>query len=895
MGKPLVIVESPAKARTIARFLGADFAVEASVGHIRDLPNKASELPPSLRKKSWARLGVDVEGDFKPVYVNTTRGKEQVKKLKDLLKNAPALYLATDEDREGEAIAWHLVQALKPKVPVRRLVFHEITSRAIQAALDNPRELNLDLVKAQETRRIVDRLVGWDVSPILWRKIRQGLSAGRVQSVAVRLIVDRERTRIAFVSGSWWDLKASFSCQEGSWEGTLVSVNGTRLATSRDFDASTGRPKESAKVLLLDEAAARKLAAQVESGQARVSNVERKAFNERPQPPFATSTLQQEANRRFRWTARKTMSVAQRLYENGWITYMRTDSFFLSDQALAAARKAILKEHGNDYLPEKARFYKSKAKGAQEAHEAIRPAGEVFRPTEACVSALDNDCARLYDLIRRRSLACQMVDAQGTRMTLDTTVEPDAVLFRAKGKAYTFPGFRAAFVATRDAGKEDESGLLPNVSTGTSTEVTDVAAEGHTTMPQPRLTEATLIKELEARGIGRPSTYAAILSTIQDRGYVFKKGTALVPTWTAFAVTNLMENHFTDLVDYDFTARLEDGLDSIALGKLDNLLYLKDFYKGSGKKDSDHPGLVVLLERAQAEAKPQELCSFPLGEVEGKVLQVRVGRYGPYLQHDDVKRSLPEDLPPDELDLKAALEILANVPEGPRDLGVDAKSGLGVTLHDGRFGPYVQLGEMVGKGSKAIKPPRASLLKGMEMDSVDLETALALLSLPRTLGQNAEGKDILAFNGRYGPYVQAEKVRVNLPEGVSPLEVTLEQALEALANPPKRGRSNTVLKELGKDGEDRAVVLRSGRFGPYVTDGDVNATVRKGTDPDSVTLEQALEMLQHKRDNPSKRRSSRKKKATSKKATSKKATGKKATGKKATGKKATRSRSSKSS
>ncbi len=868
MGKTLVIVESPAKARTISRFLGQDYAVEASVGHIRDLPNKASELPPKLRKKSWARLGVDVDGDFKPVYVNTTRGKEQVKKLKALLKTAPELLLATDEDREGEAIAWHLVEALKPKVPVRRLVFHEITSKAIQAALDNPRELDLDLVKAQETRRIVDRLVGWDVSPLLWRKIKRGLSAGRVQSVAVRLAVERERARMAFVTGDWWDLSASFTADAGSWSGTLIAIDGTRLATSRDFDSTTGKPKAGAKVRLLDEAAAKALAAQVKGGQGRVTKVERKRFTERPPPPFATSSLQQEANRRFRWTARRTMSVAQRLYENGWITYMRTDSYFLSDQALTAARKAVEQEHGGQYLPSKPRLYKSKAKGAQEAHEAIRPAGEVFRTVRACASTLDNECARLYELIRKRTLACQMADAAGVRMTLDTTVDPVGAVFRAKGKAYTFDGFRAAFVSTREDASDASGGLLPDVAEGTPAAVDQVDATGHSTKPPARLTEATLIKELEARGIGRPSTYASILSTIQDRGYVFKKGTALVPTWTAFAVTVLMENHFSELVDYDFTARLEDGLDNIAIGKLDNLRYLKDFYRGSD--GTDHLGLVALLERAQANAVPQEICSFKLGEVSGKLLEVRVGRYGPYLQHEDEKRNIPEDMPPDELDLDAALVMLASKPEGPRELGVDADTGLAVRVMDGRFGPYVQLGE---NASGKKKPKRASLLKGMEPETVDFATALALLSLPRTLGQNDAGEDVLAFNGRYGPYVQAGKTRASLPADVSPLDATLEVALATLANPPRRGRSNAVLRELGKDGEDRAVVVRSGRFGPYVTDGDVNATLRKGMAPETITLERALEMLQHKRDNPStkkKRRAAPKKKAAAKKKAPKK-------------------------
>jgi DNA topoisomerase-1 len=585
------------------------------------------------------------------------------------------------------------------------------------------------------------------------------------------------------------------------------------------------------------------------------------------------------------------MSVAQRLYENGWITYMRTDSFFLSEQALNAARNAVINEHGSGFLPSKPRHYKSKAKRAQEAHEAIRPAGEVFKTTRACSASLDQECSRLYDLIRKRTLACQMANAKGVRMTLDTLASPANAVFRAKGKAYTFDGFRAAFVVSGDAQPEDQGGLLPDLRVGAPANVDAASETGHSTKPPPRLTEATLIKELESKGIGRPSTYASILSTVQDRGYIFKKGTALVPTWTAFAVTTLMENHFAELVDYDFTARLEDGLDSIAVGKLDNLTYLRDFYRGTGDADDQHPGLVAMLERAQADAVPQEICSFPLGHVDGKLLEVRVGRYGPYLLHDDQKRNIPEDLPPDELGIDLALEMLRNVPDGPRQLGSDPKSGLAVQLFDGRFGPYVQLGEMA-KGTKKAKPPRASLLKGMEKGTVDLATALALLSLPRTVGKNDAGETVLAFNGRYGPYVQAGKSRASLPPDVSPLEVELKQALEVLANPPARRRSNTVLKELGKDGENREVVIRKGRYGPYVTDGEVNATIRKGTEPESLTLTQALEMLQYKRNNPTKKRTTQrkttaKKKATTKKTVAKKKTTKKVVAKKAPGKKTT--------
>ncbi len=844
LSKPLVIVESPAKAKTISKYLGGGFHVEASIGHVRDLATKASELPKSAKGKPWSRLAVDTTNRYAPVYVLTKRGREQVKKLKALLKEAPELLLATDEDREGEAIAWHLVETLKPKVPVRRLVFHEITKKAILASLDQARTIDMDLVRAQETRRVLDRLYGYDLSELLWKKVRRGLSAGRVQSPAVRLIVERERERMAFVSAGFWTLKSGVAIAGGEFSADLVELDGKRLAVGRDFDPKTGQLKKTikAKLTLLDESTAKALALALDSASASISDVQTKAFRESPFPPFTTSKLQQDANRRLKWPASRTMRAAQKLYENGWITYMRTDSVNLSNEAIKAARALVTKRWGANYLPDSPRRYKSKARGAQEAHEAIRPAGETWRDPSSCT--LGSDEAKLYALIWKRAVACQMADASGERVTVDTKAQASGqeALLRAKGKTYTFPGFRVAFVGAR-ASEEGEA-VFPPLKKGMPASLSDSQTTGKHTQPPPRLTEAALVQRLEELGIGRPSTYAAIIETVQDRGYVVKRGTSLIPTWPAFAVTRLMEDHFEKLADYAFTATLEDGLDEIATGKLKPESYLDSFYKGKTS------GLTPLIEHALQEAKPQEICAIPIGEHAGVPVVVRVGRFGPYLQSGEETRSLDETLAPDELTIDKAIELLAAKKQGPKVLGTDA-DGTSVTLHNGRFGWYVQLGEMQGK----TKPKRGSLLQGMEAETVDLKQALALLSLPRNLGQNAEGHDILVFNGRYGPYVKCNDVNRSLPADKGLFEITQAEALELLAKPQNRRGGATVLKDFGKDEEGRTVVLKKGRYGPYVTDGEFNATVRKGMDPESLSLEDALGLLADKRaKGPSKKR-----------------------------------------
>ena len=898
-------MESPAKARTIGKFLGDGYHVEASVGHVRDLPESARDIPEAVKKEKWARTGVNVENDFEPLYVLTTRGKEQVKKLKPLLKQAPEVYLATDEDREGEAIAWHLLEVLKPKVPVKRMVFHEITPRAISAALASPRALDMKLVRAQETRRIIDRLFGYNVSPVLWRKVKPRLSAGRVQSVAVRLIVARERARLKFVAAHWWDLEGAFTTDKGGYQGNLVELGGRRLAQGRDFDPDTGHLKQKGDEapLILNEQEARDLAKALEGVAGAVSEVTKTPFKERPSPPFTTSTLQQEANRKLRWSARRTMNAAQRLYENGWITYMRTDSTHLSPEAINLARTTITDWYGAQFLPGAPRHYKTSAKGAQEAHEAIRPAGDVIKDANACRAELGDDEARLYTLIVRRTLACQMADATGMRMTLDTEIPTErygAARFRASGKTYTFQGFRRAYIegqdtedgdSARDDGKGGASErLLPDLSEGDKATVEGAEAKGHSTQPPSRLTDASIVRELEARGIGRPSTYASIIETIESRGYVFKRGTALIPTWTAFAVTNLLEQHFDHLVDYQFTAQLESGLDTIAEGDLDPIAYMRSFYEGAGgeKAGEAATGLLALIDKAQEEADPRQVCSIEIGSLEDVPVVARVGRYGPFIEHNGVTRSIPEDIAPDELTVEKAHELLQAAAEGPRVLGTDPESGQQVTVQVGRFGHYVQLGET--EEGKKTKPKRESLLKGMEPDTIDLETALKLLSLPREVGLDKEGNPIMAMNGRYGAYIKAGKESRSLPEGTSPLEVTHDEALALLAKPSGRRASATVLAELGEDKDGQSVTVKSGRYGPYVTDGEVNATLPKGTDPAGLSLEDALALLEKKRAaGPSKRgRKTAAKKPAAKKPAAKKTTAKKPAAKKPAAKKTTK-------
>ncbi len=841
-GRPnLVIVESPAKARTIERFLGPGYTVEASIGHVRDLPRGAKEIPARFKDEPWARLGVNVEADFEPIYVMVPGKSKQITKLRRLLEDAETLWLATDEDREGEAISWHLVELLKPDVPVRRLVFHEITREAIEGALENARGIDQGMVRAQEARRILDRLFGYEVSPLLWRKIGPKLSAGRVQSVAVRLVVERERERRRFKTASWHDLLARFAPRgSASFEAALVAADGLKVPSGRDFDSATGLPRGEG-LLLMDEAQAAALAERLDDAEFQVTGVEEKPYTSRPAPPFTTSTLQQEANRKLGFSARRTMRVAQGLYENGHITYMRTDSTNLARVAVEAARDLVRAEYGDDYLPATPRVYASKVKNAQEAHEAIRPAGHPFEFPGALRGRLDSDEYRLFELIWKRTVASQMADARGRRMTV--TVEGGGATFQARGKTIDFPGYLRAYVEGSDdpeADLADQEAILPAVEEGQAVERLDLQVKGHTTQPPARYTEASLVNALEQRGIGRPSTYASILETIQDREYVYKKGNALVPTWVAISVTRLLERHLPELVDYEFTAGMEDELDSISRGELEHVEYLRRFYFGNGE-----PGLKELLENKSEEVDARDVCTIEIGVPEGEdPVVVRVGRYGPYVQQGENRASLPEDLPPDEVTLEKAGELLEQARLADEPLGVDPETEQPVYLKTGRYGPYVQLGEAEEGGEK---PKRASLLKGMDAGSIDLDTAVGLLSLPRTLGEDPEGEPVQAHTGRYGPYVKRGSDTRSLPADVSPLEVGLDQALELLAQ-PKRGRARGARAEPLQTFDPSPVTgapieLRDGRYGPYVTDGDTNASIPKGTSPDDVTFDLAVRLL----------------------------------------------------
>jgi DNA topoisomerase-1 len=842
-GNSLVIVESPAKARTISKFLGAAYTIEASIGHIRDLPQGAKEIPPEFKGEDWAYLGVNVEKDFDPVYVIPRDKISQVRKLKALLKDAKDLYLATDEDREGEAISWHLCEVLQPKVPVHRLVFHEITEEAIRHALEQPRQIDNDLVRAQEVRRIVDRLYGYDVSPLLWRKIRSRLSAGRVQSVAVRLIVDRERQRMSFVPATYWDLLATLATPGGEgFEATLVSFQGRRIPEGRDFDPATGRLKD-AGLLLLDQREAAELAARVGRAECRASDLEDKPYTTRPYPPFTTSTLQQEANRKYGFTARHTMQAAQSLYETGHITYMRTDSTTLAAVAVETARQLVASQYGPEYLPPQPRYYQTKVKNAQEAHEAIRPAGHPFDLPEALRGQLSPDQFKLYDLIWKRTVASQMADARCRRITI--SVEADGAVFQAAGRTIDFPGYLRAYVEGSDDPESrlaDRDVVLPGVTVGQRLECRGVEPKSHTTQPPNRYSEAALTRALEEMGIGRPSTYAQIIDTILARDYVFKfkRGNVLVPTWTAFAVSQLLESHLPNLVDYQFTAAMEDELDAISRGELSHLEYLKHFYYGN-----DHPGLKEQLKNKIEEIDARDVSRVGIGTPPGQAeVFVRVGRYGPFLEQGDRRAALPDQMPPDELTLEVALEMLDKATQGDEPLGACPETGLPVFVKVGRFGPYVQRG--AGEGDQ--KPQNASLLKGMNADDMTLELALKLLSLPRTLGQHpATAEPVVAHNGRYGPYVKCGEETRSLPNGLSPLDVTLEQALELLAQ-PKAGRGRAARKEPLKVFDPSPVTgkpvhLLAGRYGPYVTDGATNASLPRGTSVDEVTLEYALNLL----------------------------------------------------
>ncbi len=849
MPKSLVIVESPTKARTIAAYLGADVSVESSMGHIRDLPRSAAEIPAKAKGEDWARLGVDVEHDFEPLYVVPKERKDRVKKLKEMLAGVDELYLATDEDREGESIAWHLTEVLKPKIPVHRMVFHEITKPAIEAAFANPRDLDQRLVDAQEARRILDRLYGYEVSPVLWRKIQQGLSAGRVQSVAVRIVVERERERMAFVPAGYWSIEGIFAPAvdlDRTFDATLFQVDEKRVSSGKDFDSS-GQAKEG--VLTLDQEQATSLAEALLDRAFTVESVEQKPYKRSPYPPFRTSTLQQEAARKLRFSSARTMSVAQRLYENGYITYMRTDSTALADSAVASARSQIAKLYGDEYLSPKPRVYASQVKGAQEAHEAIRPAGEVFRTPEQVGAEVGPDEARLYDLIWKRTVASQMADAVGFTVSAKlaaTTADAVKAVFSTSGRTITFPGFLRAYVQGADdpeSDLDDREEILPPLSEGEALAAQRLEPTGHETRPPARYTEASLIQRLEELGVGRPSTYASIMSTIQDRGYVWKRGTALVPTFTAFGVVSLLERHFPNLVDYAFTAEMENDLDRIATGEEETVPWLTAFYFGSD-------GLKERVATRLDEIDPRAIGSIPIGEdAAGQAVIARIGRYGPYVERGEERASIPEDVAPDELTVARALELLETQNAGDKIFGTDPDTGLTVYGRTGRFGPYVQLGE-VEEGSKE-KPKRASLLKTMSLDELSLDDALRLLSLPRVVGTDDAGVEIVALNGRYGPYIQRAEDRRSLEAEEQLFSLTVEEALKLLAEPPRRrGQRNTgPLKELGADPvSGKPVSVRSGRFGPYVTDGDVNASLRQGDSPETMTLERAAELLAGRRE-----------------------------------------------
>ena len=864
MGKPLVIVESPAKARTIARFLGGDYQVEASVGHIRDLARKKSELTKKLQGVEGAEYSVDIGDGFKALYVTHPDKKDLIKHLKKCLEDAPALYLATDEDREGESISWHLLQALKPdpKLPIHRLVFHEVTASAIQKALDTPRFVDENLVRAQEARRIVDRLFGYPMSNLLWRKIRPSLSAGRVQSVAVRLVVDRERARMAHTSAEWWDIRAMFQHPEGSLDANLTHWQGARIATGKDFD-SNGKLKNT-KLKLLDAAGAKAACEAMATGGGVVSGVDERPYVDKPSPPFTTSTLQQEANRRLKWTAKRTMSAAQRLYENGWITYMRTDSITLSKQAIAMARSLIKAEYGDKYLPDSPRLYSGKSKNAQEAHEAIRPSGDNFRSLAEAKRELGADEQRLYELIWKRTVGCQMENARGRTVTVRIAAGDGS--FEVKGKTVDFHGYRLAYIAGSDdpeAAAADMERLLPPVKADDVLSVDDFEARKHATKPPPRLTEAALVKELEERGIGRPSTFASIIDTILRRDYVFKKGTALVPTWTAFAVTRLLESeHFSWLVEYDFTARMENDLDGIAEGKGERTTYLENFW--GTLQESLKVGIDAI--------DPRTVCTIDLGELPAKVCKslkideethvvVRVGKFGPFLQAGEITANIPDELPPDEMTIEKASELL----QGPKVLGVDPETGKDVLLANGRFGWYAQLGH----NEEEEKPKRSSIPKKFRPDDVTLEMGLSLLSLPRNLGAHPTlGDDIMVHDGRYGPYVKCGKETRSIKDK-NPLkhtEISKDECIELLAQEKAGSKRSEPLRELGVDPvTEQPIRLMDGRYGPYVKCGSTNASIGKGVDPDSLTLETAIELIRAREKAPKKKRPARRKKTATKK------------------------------
>jgi DNA topoisomerase-1 len=858
--RKLVIVESPAKAKTIAGYLGKDYMVESSIGHIRDLPNNAGEIPARYKDESWARLGVDTEHDFAPLYVVDARKKKVVSDLKAKLKGADELLLATDEDREGEAIAWHLTQVLDPKVPVKRMVFHEITKQAIERALTKTRDIDQSLVDAQETRRILDRLYGYEVSPVLWRKIMQGLSAGRVQSVATRLVVERERERMLFVAAAYWDVVATF--EPGEFTARLAALDGRRVAQGRDF--SRDGVLKTADAVQLSEDDARGLAAALDGASFQVTSVEEKPYTRRPAAPFMTSTLQQEASRKLRLSSQQTMRTAQRLYENGFITYMRTDSTTLSESALTAARSQARELYGAESVPDAPRRYERKVKNAQEAHEAIRPAGDRFRTPDEVKRDLSGDEFKLYELIWKRTVASQMADVRGQTVSVriaGTSSDGRRAEFATSGTVITFRGFLLAYEEGRDEPAVDaEEKVLPALHDGDELSATELEPEGHSTSPPARFTEASLVKALEERGIGRPSTYAAIMGTILDRGYVRKQGQALVPEFLAFAVVNLLEQHFEQLVDYEFTARMEDDLDEIASGGEGRTTWLKRFYFG----ENGDNGLKDLVEKHLGDIDAREINTVPLPRTD---IVVRVGRYGPYLERGERRQTLPEGIAPDELTPERAEEILARSGQ-EQVLGVHPETGHTIAVRAGRYGPYVT---EVPEGDE--KPRTASLLKTMSPETVTLDDALRLLTLPRVLGES-EGEEVTAANGRYGPYVKRGKESRSLESEEQLFVVTLEEALALIAQPKQRGRAAAAppLKELGDDpASGKPIVLREGRFGPYVTDGETNASLRAGDSIEEITPARAAELLQLRREaGPAKKRAKKRPAAPTTKRTKKK-------------------------
>ncbi|RMD87709.1 MAG: type I DNA topoisomerase, partial [Candidatus Dadabacteria bacterium] len=822
MAKNLVIVESPTKAKTITKFLGKNYTVMASYGHVRDLPNKASEIPAKVKKEKWSRIGVNIEKGFEALYIIPPDKKKVVKKLKQEVNSAATLLLATDEDREGESISWHLLEVLKPKIETKRLVFHEITKEAIQNSLKTARDIDMRLVQAQETRRIIDRLFGYTVSPLLWKKMAPRLSAGRVQSVAMKLLVEREKERMRFKKAIYWDIKGTFKdpTSGSSFQATLVKLNGRKVASGSDFDPTTGKQKPHSKAIVLDEPETKELVSRLSSGNFEVSSVVKKPYTARPSAPFVTSTLQQEANKRFKFSVRRTMAIAQQLYENGFITYMRTDSTSLSSEGLNGAKEAILKAFGKDYLAPTERRYETKVKNAQEAHEAIRPAGAHFTPPEEVKEKMGVEAYKIYELIWKRTVASQMKDAKGTRVVV--ALEKNGAVFRASGKTITFEGFMKAY-STDDASAEkgEEESFLPPLEEGQSVHVSEMIPVEHTTQPPARYTEGSLIRELEKRGIGRPSTWATIVDVVLSRQYAFKKGSALVPSFVAMAVTSLLERYFTQYVDYEFTARLEDALDLIATGKANGTEYLNDFYFGNG-----HPGLKQLIEQGEENIDPRDVCGIALtdnGDTSG--IEVRIGRYGPYITDGKTSVAVPDMLAPEDLTVAKAKELLKEAAKGPTILGKDPDTGKPVYLKKGRFGPYVQLGDLEEGASE--KPKMSSLIEGMDPNEVTLEVALKLLSLPYALGTDPKtGQEVILSNGRYGPYVTCGSESRSIPlEEFSPLEITLEQALDLLSRPKRRRRrGSSTLKELGEHpATERKLLLKTGRYGPYVTDGEINA------------------------------------------------------------------------